>query len=344
MATQIVVSEPPKYSIFLTLNVKQGQEETARFLLSTLPALTRSVSFRDASAGLISVAGIGAYLWDRLFAVPRPRELHPFVELHGKTHVAPSTPGDILFHIRAEQQDMCFEMARVIMQWAGDAVTVEDEVHGFRYFDSRNLMGFVDGSENPDNFEACDSVLIGDEDPGYQGGSYIIIQKYTHDMQDWNAVSTEEQERAVGRTKMDNQELTTDQPSNSHVALTDIESEDGKDLSIIRFNLPFGRLADGTIGTHFTGYSRSAATLERMLENMFIGVPEGNHDRLLDFSTPWTGCLFFMPTEGMLTNLDQWGVAESPNGVDTGESDDEQTTSQDADDGSLGIGSLRDDA
>ena len=140
------------------------------------------------------VAGIGSRAWDRLFAGPRPVELHPFRELAGPVHRAVSTPGDLLFHIRAQRLDLCFALASEIMDRVRDAVTIRDEVHGFKYFDVRDLLGFVDGTENPVGPEASDAVLIGAEDPPFAGGSYVIVQKYLHDLEAWNALPVEDQE------------------------------------------------------------------------------------------------------------------------------------------------------
>jgi porphyrinogen peroxidase len=190
---------------------------------------------------------------------------------------------------------LCFELALQIMERIGGAVTPVDEVHGFRYFDDRDLIGFVDGTENPTGAAAVDAVLVGDEDAAFAGGSYVIVQKYLHDLDGWNGLATEAQELIIGRKKLSNIELDDSvKPSSAHNALTTIV-EDGKEIKILRDNMPFGRAADGEIGTYFIGYSRSPRTIEQMIENMFIGRPPGNYDRLLDFSRAVTGSLFFAP-------------------------------------------------
>ena len=184
----------------------------------------------------------------------------------------------------------------------GEAISPVDEVHGFRYFDARDLLGFVDGTENPAGQAAMDATLIGAEDAAFAGGSYVIVQKYLHDLAGWNALPTEEQERIIGRTKVSDIELDdASKPSSAHNALTTIV-EDGKEIKILRDNMPFGR-AGGEFGTYFIGYSRSPGTIEQMLENMFIGKPPGNYDRLLDFSRAVTGSLFFVPSATFLDNV-----------------------------------------
>jgi putative iron-dependent peroxidase len=291
-------------AIFLVVTVNPGGEGTTRDLLADCAGLQRAVGFRIPEGGLTCVVGVGSAAWDRFFGGPRPAELHPFREVTGQRHQAVSTPGDLLFHIRATQMDLCFELARQIMARLREAVTVVDEVHGFKYFDERDLLGFVDGSENPTGQAAAAAVTIGGEDPAFAGGSYVIVQKYVHDLEAWNALSTEAQEQAIGRTKLANIEMPDDlKPGNAHIALNVITDPDGNELKILRDNMPFGSLADEEIGTYYIAYAKTPALLERLLEKMFIGDPPGNSDRILDFSTPLTGSLFFVPTQDLLDDL-----------------------------------------
>src|SRR5207302_10974508 len=148
-----------------------------------------------------------------------------------------------------------------------------------------------------------DAVLIGEEDAAFAGGSYVIVQKYLHDLKGWDALPTEAQERIIGRKKLSDIELDDSvKQSSAHSALTTIV-EDGKEIKILRHNMPFGRAAEGEFGTYFIGYSRSPRTIEQMLENMFVGRPKGNYDRLLDFSRAVTGNLFFVPSATFLENI-----------------------------------------
>jgi porphyrinogen peroxidase len=291
-------------AIFLVATINEGQQAAAIIhdALPDISGLVKAIGFRDPAKRLSVVTSIGSDAWDRLFSGPRPAELHPFIELNGPRHHAPSTPGDLLFHIRAESMDVCFELATKLVE-AMDAITVVDETHGFRFFDNRDLLGFVDGTENPDGPLADSATQIGDEDSDFAGGCYVHVQKYVHDMDSWNSLSTEEQERVIGRTKLDDIELDDDvKPANSHVALNVIEDEDGNELKIVRHNMPFGEIGKGEFGTYFIGYSRTAAVTERMLSNMFIGDPPGNTDRVLDFSTAVTGTMFFTPITDFLND------------------------------------------
>jgi porphyrinogen peroxidase len=301
---QPVLSPLTAAAIFLVVSVNPGGEEAARGVLADMAALQRSVGFRVPDGGLESVAAIGSAAWDRLFGGSRPRELHPFRELNGPRHRAPATPGDLLFHIRASRMDLCFEFAAQIMYRLSGNVTIDDEVHGFRYFDERDLIGFVDGTESPSGRAAQMAAIVADADPEFAGGSYVIVQKYVHDMRSWNALPVEEQERVIGRTKFDDIELPDGvQPANSHVALNTITGADGEERKIVRANMPFGDVGRGEFGTYYISYSATPATTEQMLTNMFIGDPPGNTDRILDFSTALTGGLFFAPAADFLEDL-----------------------------------------
>jgi putative iron-dependent peroxidase len=331
--SQAVLGPLTDAAVFLVVTVEPGGEPAVRELLSDVAGLERSVGFRAPEGRLSCVAGVGAQVWDRLFGGPRPAGLHPFRELAGSEHRAVSTPGDLLFHIRADRMDLCFELAAQIMQRLAGVVAVQDEVHGFRYFDARDLLGFVDGSENPRGTAAQAAVLVGDEDPDFAGGTYTIVQKYVHDLSAWNSLTVEAQERVIGRTKASNIELPDDvKPSDSHVALNTIVDEDGEERQIVRDNMPFGRIGSGEFGTYFIGYARTPAVTERMLERMFIGDPPGNHDRILDFSTAVTGCLFYAPTADFLDDPPEPSCAGAAGPT-------HETRSRA--DGSLGIGNLK---
>ncbi|MBV8806561.1 MAG: Dyp-type peroxidase [Sinobacteraceae bacterium] len=302
---QPVLATLTRSAIFLVVCVKPDPESyaTVRSLCIDLPAIFRAVDFRRLEARLSCVAAFGSDAWDKLFGKPRPAELHPFSEIRSGGRHAVSTPGDVLFHIRASEMDMCFELAAQIMERIGEAVAAVEEIQGFRYFDERDLLGFVDGTENPRGNEALQAALVGAEDPGFAGGSYVITQKYLHDVTRWNALSTEEQERIIGRKKLSDIELSDAvKPSSAHNALTTIV-EDGQEMQILRDNMPFGRPGHGEFGTYFIGYCRTPRTTEQMLQNMFVGRPPGNYDRLLDFSRAVTGSLFFAPSATFLENL-----------------------------------------
>jgi putative iron-dependent peroxidase len=328
-------------AIFLVVTVNDGADHaaTVRGLCADLSGLVRSVGFRDLDGRLSCVMAVGSDAWDRLFGAPKPKELHPFREIRGQHH-AVATPGDLLFHIRSQRMDLCFELASQIMAKLGGAVAVADEVHGFQYFDDRDLLGFVDGTENPVDQAAVDATVIGEEDPDLAGGSYVIVQKYLHDLKGWNAVPVEQQEGFVGRTKLSDIELDdATKPSFAHNALTVIE-ENGQELKIVRANMPFGEVGKGEYGTYFCGYTRSPRKIELMLDNMFIGKPPGNYDRLLDFSRAVTGTLFFLPSATFLEEVVAEAVAPTEAEATLAGAGSKPAPP----DGSLGIGSLKKEA
>ncbi len=310
---QAVLTPTTEAAIFLVLTVDSGSEAALRELLADVSGIRRSVGFRIPEAELSCVVGIGSDLWDRAFGRPRPSALHPFIELAGATHTAVATPGDLLFHIRAHRLDLCFELAERLMNRLRGYAQVVDEVHGFRSFDQRDLLGFVDGTENPEGATARSSVVIDEQDPKFAGGSYVVVQKYLHDLNAWDALPVAEQERAIGREKLSDIELPDDvKAANSHVALTTIVDDDGEERQIVRLNMPFGAVGAGEFGTYFIGYAGDPGVIEEMLRNMFIGKPAGNYDRILDFSKAVTGNLFFVPSGDFLDDPPQSGAAQTP--------------------------------
>ncbi|MEO6857376.1 MAG: Dyp-type peroxidase [Solirubrobacteraceae bacterium] len=327
---QALLTPLTEAAIFLVLTVDAGPEDALRDVLADVSGLRRSVGFRIPEGDLTCVVGLGSELWDRVFGRRRPASLHPFPGFASPRHIAVATPGDLLFHIRAHRLDLCFELAQRLMDRLVGYAHVVDEVHGFKSFDERDLLGFVDGTENPDGAAAFAAVVIGEEDPDFAGGSYVVVQKYLHNLEAWDALAVEEQEQAIGRTKLSDIELPDDiKPANSHVALNTIVDDDGQQQQIIRANMPFGRIGARQFGTYFVGYARTPTVIEQMLTNMFIGSPPGNYDRILDFSTAVTGNLFFAPSADFLDDPPtptpaRTSAAEGAN-----------------DDRSLGIGSLR---
>lgn len=290
-------------AVFLVVTVGGDRAALATVCdaLGGLDDLVKTVGFRDLSGRLSCIVGIGRELWDRLRFGKPPGELKPFAPIKGPVHAAPSTAGDLLFHIRAERADLCFEFERLLLGSLGAAVAVVDEVSGFRYFDARDLLGFVDGTANPTGLDLPASALVGDEDEDFAGGSYVVVQKYLHDMDAWGRLSTALQEEIIGRTKIDNVEIDDDdKPRKSHKSLATIVDADGTEHDILRDNMPFGRPGHGEFGTYFIGYSRYLWVIEKMLQRMYVGEPPGAYDRLLDFSTPHTGTTFFAPSRPTL--------------------------------------------
>ncbi|CAM5341780.1 Diaminopimelate decarboxylase [Streptomyces badius] len=283
VSVQPVVAPLTNAALILVGTIEPGGESAVRDVLPDLATAARSLGFRFPDADLACVAGFGSSAWDRLFSGPRPAHLHPFPELRGPLHHAPATPGDVLLHIRAERMDVCYAWAAQLLDRLGGALRIVDETHGFRYLDHRDLLGFVDGTENPVGDDARAAALVGaGDDPDFEGGSYVVVQKYLHDLTAWNALTVEEQERVIGRTKLDDVEFPDeDKPADSHLALNTVTDPDGRERDILRANMPFGSFEKGESGTYFIGYAADPDVTERMLRNMFLGDPPGTHDRAI---------------------------------------------------------------
>lgn len=305
---QDVVGKAGKNAIFIVYKILSKPDTTDRIkdVCGNFTGLIRSMQNRFPEGGFSAVVGFGAEAWKIYFSdLGTPRELSPFEEIKGDKFTAVSTPGDLFFHIRANDMGLCHEFASIIDDKLTGVVESIDETHGFRYLDGKAIIGFVDGTENPAiDLDPYFFGVIGEEDHQFAGGSYVFVQKYIHDMVSWNATSIYEQEKVIGRHKFNDVELSDEEkPANAHNAVTNIQDDEGNDLKIIRGNMPFSNTSRGEYGTYFIGYASTFTTTRKMLENMFVGSPKGNTDRLLDFSTAVTGTLFFAPSYNLLNKM-----------------------------------------
>lgn len=298
--SQRVLDYPNSNTLFMVWNFREDREVRATFarLCALMANVNNSANIRFPFDTASVVIGIGFEAWSVLdLPRPLPKEFEKFVPIEGGKHVAISTRGDLHFHIRAKENSYCVDVAASITELLSEIAECVVEVHGFRYWDGRSILGFVDGTENPHGEERERFGVIGDEDPMYKGGSYLFVQKYLHDLKAWKALPVSEQEKVIGRSKADDVEMPDEtKPSNSHSALANV----GDDFKIVRDNMPFGNIATNEMGTYFIGYASSFTTVKKMLTKMFLGSPEGNYDRILDFSTAKTGSLFFVPSADML--------------------------------------------
>lgn len=249
--------------------------------LANFSALVRSLSNRFPNSNFSASVGIGSNAWDLLFAdLNKPKELAPFQEIKGPRHTAVETTGDLFFHIRANQMAICYELASILHEQLKEDTYPISETKGFRYFDGRAIIGFVDGTENPEHEIAKEIAYVGSEDAEFLGGSYVFIQKYLHDMEMWKRLSTEEQEKLIGRKKYDDVELGDDvKLQSAHNVASKAHDADGNELKILRANMPFSNPTEGECGMFFIGYSRSFNITKTMLKNMFWA-------RKLDISMP----------------------------------------------------------
>lgn len=330
-------------TIFMVWNFKdqEGIKDVFESICALVINLNNSGDIRFPDSGASCVMGVGYDAWCQLrFPGPFPKELENFAPVIGKKHTAVATKGDLHFHLRGAGSSICYDMASAITDILEPVAISVEEIHGFRYWDGRSILGFVDGTENPHGQERAYFGLIGDDDPAYKGGSYLFVQKYIHDLNAFRALSVEEQEKVFGRYKLSDVEMPDNiKPANSHSALANV----GDDFKIIRDNMPFGNMSTNEMGTYFIAYASTFSTVKKMLHNMFVGSPEGNYDRLLDFSTPKTGSLFFVPS---VTFLKKVAAGEPPLAVSNPTSnespaDEKLRSTSSATNGSLNIGSLK---
>lgn len=311
--SQNVADYPNNNTIFAVWKFRENIAIKPAFeeLCGLVANLNHSFTIRVPDGRASCIMGVGYEAWMKLsLPQPLPKELKNFEPVVGSKHTAIATPGDLHFHLRSTDMSVCFDMLTAITAVLYPVADCLEEVHGFKYWDSRSILGFVDGTENPIGNERQFFAIVGDEDPVYKGGSYLFVQKYLHNMRDWTNLSTEDQEKVIGRYKISDVEMPDDvKPDNSHSALASLDDENGNELKIVRDNMPFGSPAKNEVGTYFIAYANTFSTTHKMLERMFIGVPSGNYDRILDFSTAHTGSLFFAPSMNILKQYSADGAS-----------------------------------
>jgi putative iron-dependent peroxidase len=298
-----ILPESNQHALFITLNVVEGKKSlrAIRSLCTMVTGMTDEVSAMDASARLTSVLAFGRVIWDALFVSPRPSQLGVFQERRDGPRIAPSTPGDILLHIRSEHPDLNFILARRMMQVLAGSVDLVEEIQGFRYLDSRDLTGFVDGTENPEGEARAEVALIDHSDAVFAGGSYIQMQRYVHDLSCWDALPVGEQEAHIGRTKTDDLEIEDDiKLPTAHISRVVIEDGD-EELEILRHSMPYGSTQEA--GLLFIAYASTPTHFDRMLESMIIRDKQGHYDHLLDYTRAVTGVAFFAPSVEFLQGV-----------------------------------------
>ena len=300
--------------------------------------LNHSTAVRFPDNGASVVLGISMTGWNALgLGASCPKELNDFKEIIGVKRKAVATRGDLHFHIRGVNSSICYDLAAEIAKVLDGVADCVVEVNGFKYWDGRSVFGFVDGTENPGESERPYYGLIGDDEPEFKGGSYLFVQKYIHDLKSFKQLSLEEQEKVFGRYKESDIEMEDDiKPTNSHSALANV----GEEFKVIRDNMPFGNISTNEMGTYFIAYASTFSTVNKMLQNMYIGNPPGNYDRLLDFSIAMTGTLFFVPSMNMLAEMSSgdFAVKVDTNAVEAIVIEKNKSSKTD---GSLGIGALK---
>jgi putative iron-dependent peroxidase len=288
---------------FLCLNIKNIT--VAKQLLLSLHEKTAQLSIQYPEAHLTSVAGVGLELWENVFKARAPVGLKDFQYISNLFTQAPATQFDVILHIRSERHDINFELAKIITGEYSEGLSTEEEVHGFRYLDSRDLSGFVDGTENPQTLEDRTRAALTDNSGSLSQGSFIHIQRYIHKLPEWQTLPVQQQEDIIGRSKVDNIEYQPDKkPLTSHIKRAGIKHEDGSAIEILRHSMPYGNTQEH--GLFFISYASDAESFPLMLNSMIQGDGHGNQDHLLKYTTAITGAAFYAPPLEFLLNTDNY--------------------------------------
>jgi porphyrinogen peroxidase len=251
---------------------------------------------RTTTGGVNFVIGFRPELWQSLV----PGDMPPAVEGFNKAirgvegFTMPATQHDALVWLSGSAYDVIFDMARSVVRDLAGLGSLADDTSSWPYRHDRDLTGFIDGSENPTLLDAPAVALIPEEQPG-AAGSVLLLQKWKHHVAEWEALANEQQERIMGRTKLDSVEFTN-KPADSHIARTD-QDEFGR---IFRRNMPYGGVPDH--GTMFVGFSAEQSRLARMLESM-AGLIDGTRDALTHYTQPLSGSYYFVPSVESLRRL-----------------------------------------
>ncbi|EHH0801128.1 Dyp-type peroxidase [Vibrio vulnificus] len=295
LAQTAILPEAGPFALYTLLKFNHNPAKVLAQLQS-LPALVEELNQSQPDAELTLSIAFSKSFWQQL-DMAMPAELIDFPVLGEGEIVAPSTDVDVLLHCHSQRHDLHFYLLRKLLSEVAEDVTVVDETYGYRYLDSRDMTMFVDGTENPKAEKRAEVALIPDGE--FAGGSYVMVQRFEHNLPAWNRLNVSAQEKVIGRTKPDSIELD-DVPAASHVGRVDIK-EEGKGLKIVRHSLPYGSVT-GAHGLLFIAYCHTLHNFKAMLESMY-GVTDGKTDQLLRFTKAVTGAYFFAPSKEMLASI-----------------------------------------
>ncbi|MFS2222141.1 Dyp-type peroxidase [Pantoea sp. B65] len=291
-----ILLEHRRFAIYLEASV-QGDLDAIRSGSKQFLQQLAQLQLQYPDAGLGAVLAFGHSLWRDLQAGQGAAELKAFLPL-GKG-MAPATQRDLLIHIQSLRHDVNFSVAQAALASFGAAITIEEETHGFRWTEDRDLTGFVDGTENPQGEKRQQVAIIADGDDC--GGSYVFTQRWQHNLTQWQRLDVSKQEQVIGRSKVANEELdSATRPATSHISRVDLKQH-GQGLKILRQSLPYGS-ASGTNGLFFIAYCATLYNIEQQLLSMF-GETDGKYDAMLRFTKPVSGSYFYAPSLNQLMAL-----------------------------------------
>ncbi|WP_168396113.1 Dyp-type peroxidase [Acinetobacter indicus] len=301
-AQSVILPLPSDHARFIVLRLKDLTLEQLKEKLADLFNTRDRLITQHPHAQIKTAVAFGPELWAQLYS-QTPAGFQQLQPIEGAFQM-PVVPADVLIHIASARADICFALSQSFFEGIQDQVDVLDERVCFRYFDGRDMTGFIDGTENPQFPDDRAEVALLGEDAGiFEDGSFVFAQRYAHDLDKWKRLKVDAQEQVMGRTKLESIELDDEvKPDNAHVARTVVEDDEGEEMEILRHSLPYGD-GQGDQGLFFIAYTKDLTILDAMLERMFGTSGDGIHDRLLHFVTALDGAYYFAPSEELLETV-----------------------------------------
>ncbi len=301
-AQSVILPLPSDHARFIVLRLKDLSIDELKEQLEALFETCDRLITQHSDAQIKTAVAFGPELWKQLYS-QSPAGFKQLEPENGAFNM-PAVPADVLIHIASMRSDICFALSQAFFEGIKDKVEVLDERVCFRYFDGRDITGFIDGTENPQfPDDRAETALLPESAGVFADGSFIFAQRYAHDLEKWKKLKVDAQENVMGRTKLESIELDDDvKPENAHVARTVVEDDQGEEMEILRHSLPYGD-GRGDQGLFFIAYTKDLNIIDAMLKRMFGTSGDGIHDRLLHFVTPLDGAYYFAPSEELLEEV-----------------------------------------
>lgn len=293
-----ICAEPNLHAYYLMFNILPKGFSAMPDALAQVPALWQSLTDTYPDANFSGLVAIGNQAWDELYPQARPAELNAFPAQQQGQRIAPETPFDLFFQLRADRLDVAYIAVQKVMALLAGKVELKDERQGFRYLEMRDMTGFVDGTENPQGADRAQVALVAEGQ--FAGGSYVHVQHYRHKLARWEKLAIQAQEDIYGRTKADDIEYqSADKAPTAHTKRANLKDAAGNSMEILRLSLPWGTAS--AQGLVFISCCHTALNFSRILENMFVPDQQGHFDHLTLFTQAETGAAFFAPSEQWLS-------------------------------------------
>ncbi|WP_291356512.1 Dyp-type peroxidase [Acinetobacter sp. UBA3106] len=301
-AQSVILPLPSDHARFIVLRLKDLTIDELKEKLADLFTTRDRLITQHPNAQIKTGVAFGPELWTQLYN-QSPVGFKQLQPIQGSFQM-PVVPADLLIHIASARADICFALSQSFFEGIQEKIEVLDERVCFRYFDGRDITGFIDGTENPQFPDDRAEVALLGEDAGiFADGSFVFAQRYAHNLEKWKQLKVDAQENVMGRTKLESIELDDEvKPKNAHIARVVIEDEEGEEMEILRHSLPYGE-GRGDQGLFFIAYTKNLNIIDHMLEHMFGTAGDGIHDRLLQFVTPMDGAYYFAPSEELLEEV-----------------------------------------